>query len=229
MTSLFFIHGAGCTKNVWEAQLSAFPGSYATTLPGHHSARPARAATIAAFADAVAEELRARGTAGTVLCGSSMGGAIALELALRENLPIAGIVLIGSGARLRVAPQLFESLEADFAGASRTLARQFFAQPTPERIDAAVAEMLRVGREQTLRDFHACDAFDVTDRVGRLRIPLLAMTGEHDVLTPSKFSQWLADRVSGARARILPGAGHLAMIERPAETNAALAAFMAHP
>jgi 3-oxoadipate enol-lactonase len=88
-----------------------------------------------------------------------------------------------------------------------------------------VATMLKVGQAQTLRDFRACNAFDATERIASLRVPLLALTGERDVLTPPKFAQWFADRVPGAQARILPDAGHLAMIERPEETNAALRAF----
>ena len=56
----------------------------------------------------------------------------------------------------------------------------------------------------------------------KLGVPLLAVTGDRDVMTPPKFAQWLADRVPGAAARIVAGAGHLVMIERPAETNAAI-------
>jgi len=223
---LVFIHGAGCTADVFDAQLRAFPNSYAPALPGRNSRAEEPAATVAQFADAVAEELRFRRLADAVLCGSSMGGAVALELALREDVSLAGVVLIGSGARLRVAPQLFEQLETDFDAAAKSLARHFFAHPAPEWLDAAVKGMKAVGREQTLRDFRACDAFDVTGRIAGLRIPLLAIVGERDALTPPKFSLWLADRVSGATARILPGAGHLAMIERPAETNAAIEAFV---
>jgi pimeloyl-ACP methyl ester carboxylesterase len=54
---------------------------------------------------------------------------------------------------------------------------------------------------------------------------LLALTGVADRLTPPKFAQFFADRVEGARARILPEAGHLLMLERPNETNAEIRAF----
>jgi 3-oxoadipate enol-lactonase len=227
VTRLFFIHGAGCTADVFDAQVSAFEGSYATTLPGHGASSPGAPATVHELADAVALQLRGLPARETILCGSSMGGAIALELALRNEPSIRALALIGSGAKLRVAPALFASLEDDFEAGARSLASHFFADPSPKRVDAAVAAMARVGQAQTLRDFHACDAFDVTDRVEALTIPLVAIVGEQDVLTPPKFSVWLADRVGGASARILPGAGHLAMIERPAETNAALRAFVA--
>jgi 3-oxoadipate enol-lactonase len=219
----FFVHGSGCTGDVFAAQLAAFPDGYATTLPGH--AKPGAPATIGDFADAVAAELAANNYDEAIVCGSSMGGAIALELAVRAGPRVKAIVLLGSGSRLRVAPALFESLEGDFPAGARALAPLFFADPTPERIEATVAMMLRVGQAQTVRDFRACDAFDLTDRLGDVRIPILALTGESDRLTPPKYAQLVADRVPGGLARILPGAGHLAMVEKPEETNAALREF----
>jgi 3-oxoadipate enol-lactonase len=221
---IVFLHGAGCTSGIFAAQLAAFPGSVAVELPGHGV--PGAPESIDAFADAVAAELERRGAREAVLCGSSMGGAIALALALRDEPHVRAIVLLDSGARLRVSPKIFEALERDFHAAAEMLARLFFADPTTERVDRAVAMIERVGQAQTMRDFRACNAFDVTARLGEIHVPLLALAGEADVLTPPKLAQFVADRVDGAQARILPGAGHLPMIEQPAETNAALRAFV---
>ncbi|HTX58920.1 MAG TPA: alpha/beta fold hydrolase [Verrucomicrobiae bacterium] len=218
-----FIHGSGCTGEVFAAQSAAFAGSIAPTLPGHGT--PGSPCSIDEFADFVAAELAGRDLRDAILCGSSMGGAIALTLGLRRDPRVRALVLIGSGARLRVAPAMLERLESDFAAGARELAPWFFAEPEPARVEAAVRSMLLVGQAQTLRDFRACDAFDVTERLGELSLPLLALTGEHDRLTPPKYAAFLADRVPGASARILPGAGHLAMVERPDEANAALRAF----
>ncbi len=218
-----FLHGSGCTGEVFAAQTAAFPGSIALTLPGHTV--PGAPASIAEFADAVSQELAARDVRGAILAGNSLGGAIALELALRREPRVCAVVAIGSGAKLRVAPQILEGLERDFPAAARELAPWFFADPTPERVDAAVDLMLRVGAAQTIRDFRACDAFDVTGRLGEIALPVLALTGEHDRLTPPKYATFVADRVPGAEARIVARAGHLAMTERPDETNAALRAF----
>jgi 3-oxoadipate enol-lactonase len=157
-----------------------------------------------------------------------MGGAIALELALRRDPHVRGVVMLDSGARLRVAPAMLARLDEDFDGAVRELAQLFYAHPTPERLNASVAMMHAVGRAQTLRDFQACDAFNRIDRLEEVDLPLLALTGERDVLTPSKFATTLADRIPGATARIVPDAGHLAMVERPGDVNDALLAFVNH-
>jgi pimeloyl-ACP methyl ester carboxylesterase len=157
-----------------------------------------------------------------------MGGAIALELALRRERRVRAIVMLSSGARLRVGPAFLEQIETDFAVAARELPRYFYAQPSPEQLAASARMMLEVGPAQTLRDFRACNAFDRIDRLGEVSLPLLALTGDADVMTPPKFAQALADRVPGALARIVPQAGHLVITERPADVNGALRAFVNH-
>lgn len=222
--TLLFIHGAGCLPRVFEAQLAAFSDAIAVNLPGHGT--PGSCTSIAEFADAVAAEMRSRGIDRAILAGSSMGGAIALELALRRDPRVAGLVLLGSSARLRVAPAILEGLADDFPATAVALADAFYADLTPERIAGSVEMMLEVGQTQTLRDFTACDAFDARERVYEIEVPLLALTGEQDRLTPPKFAEFFVGRVPRASARIVPGAGHLVFIERPDETNDAIDSFV---
>lgn len=222
--TLLFIHGAGFTGECFSEQTAAFPGSLAPNLPGH--LEEGEAHSVSDSADFIARYIEERSLSDVVLCGHSMGGAVALELALRRHPALRGLVLLGSGGRLRVAPAVFDRMQADFEEGARFIAGFFFAEPSPERIDWAVASMRAVGAEQTLRDFRACDAFDVLPRLGEIALPLLAFTGEQDRMTPPKFAQAFADRVPGAETRIVSGAGHLVMVERPAETNAAVAAFL---
>jgi pimeloyl-ACP methyl ester carboxylesterase len=224
--TLAFVHGAGCTPAAFGDFPQRFAGSVTLALPGR-CGDASSPSSVEAFADFVAGSLAGFGD-DIVLCGHSMGGAVALEATLRGGVTgIRGLVLLGSGSRLRVAPAIFEQLEADFAAAARRLAGWFFADPTPERLDAAVADMLVVGQAQTVRDFRACDAFDAGPRLHELRVPVLAVTGARDAMTPPKYAQSLADRVPSGSARIIPDAGHFAMIERPDEVADAIAAFAA--
>lgn len=223
--TLLFVHGAGCTTEVFEAQLQAFPGARAPNLPGHRCA--GSPSSIAEFADAIDAYVREARLDRVVMAGHSMGAAIALEAALRRLPWLQGAILIGGGARMRVAPAILDGLRSDFEGTCRMLASYFFADPAPERMEKTVRMMRSVGPEQMLRDFLACDAFDVLDRLGDVAVPLLAVTGEADRLAPAKHALALAGRVPGAQARIVPGAGHFVMAERPAETNEAISAFLA--
>ena len=222
--TLVFIHGSGCTGAAFAQQTAAFPDSVALTLAGH--ATPGTPTTIAEMADDVVRQCSEREIAAAVFAGNSMGGAVALELALRQLPVVCGIVLIGSGAKLRVAPAIFEAMASDFPAAARMLAGYFFSPGGGRFAQGAVEQMLLVGREQTERDFHACDAFEVSARLPEIDVPLLALTGEFDVMTPPKYGAFVADRVRGASARIVAGAGHLAMVERPDDTNEALRAFV---
>jgi pimeloyl-ACP methyl ester carboxylesterase len=221
---LVFIHGAGCLPRVFDAQLAAFPHSRAIALPGHGT--PGEPSSIDAFVDALAADLDATGSKRVVLAGSSLGGAIALTLALRRDPRIACVALLGSSAALRVTPSIFEAIDADFPTAAGMLAGMFYHEQRPEWIEDSARMMLEVGQAQTRRDFEACNAYDIRQRLEEIDVPLLALTGEHDVMTPPKFALSLADRVPGAQARIVGGAGHLLFVERPAETNDALRAFV---
>jgi pimeloyl-ACP methyl ester carboxylesterase len=222
--TLIFIHGAGFTGACFENQLRYFSGSRAPNLPGHLS--HGEPATIDDFADAIEQYVEQESLQDVIACGHSMGGAVALAVALRGRIQLRGIALLGAGARLRVAPDILQDLQSDFQTTVRNLASLFFAEASEERIEWAAGSMLSVGADQTLRDFRACNAFDVLARLSEIRVQLLALTGEHDVMTPPKYALALADRVPRGQARIIPGAGHFVMVERPVETNAALATFI---
>lgn len=224
--TLIFLHGAGCTGAVFDRQMAAFPAAQAPNLPGHGV--PGAPRTIADFAAAAADAVRRCGDEEVVLAGHSMGGAIALELAISGDLPqLRGLVLIGSGARLRVAPAMLVGLQQDFEATIAGIAGFFYADPTPEQLAESIAAMRATGPEQLLADFTACNAFDAFDRLDRVTVPALALTGDADRMTPPKYAQALADRIPGGQARIIEGAGHFVMRERPAATNAAISAFLA--
>jgi pimeloyl-ACP methyl ester carboxylesterase len=218
VTTLSFIPGAGCTSDIFAAQLHAFPHALVVDLPDGGE-------SIESLADAVSTQLLARGE-GVILCGFSMGAAVALELAARNDPSVRGVVALGAGARLRVAPALLTQLDTDFEGATRTIAGYLYAD-APEEVVARTAGMMRgIGQPRCSRDFLACDRFDIRERLGGIAVPVLAITGERDVMTPPKYAEFLADRIPGATTRIIPGAGHMVMAERPGETNDAIRAFV---
>lgn len=219
-----FIHGAGCLADVFAAQAEAFPDALVPRLPGHGVA--GTATTLDECADAVAELIESAHEGEMILAGHSMGGAIALVLALRADPRIRGVVLLGGGARMRVAAPVLQRLRDDFEAASTELARSFYAAPTEKLCAESLRQMHAVGREQTVRDFEACNGFDVRERLAGLSVPLLALTGTQDVLMPAKLGEEAASRVPRGEARTIDGAGHMLMIERPDDTNELLRTFV---
>lgn len=222
--TLLCIHGAGFTGRVFEAQRAAFADLQAPDLPGHDNA--GEAASVEQFADYVEAYIQAEGLSRVVLCGHSLGGAIALQLALRALPQIRALVLVGSGARLRVNAPLLEGLQHDFKSTARSIAGLLYADSRSPLVAQATQSFIRVGQAQTLRDFLACNAFDVTAQLSKINLPVLAITGRQDVMTPPKYAQALAAGVLNGSFMLIKNAGHMVMQERPAETNAAVKDFV---
>jgi pimeloyl-ACP methyl ester carboxylesterase len=64
------------------------------------------------------------------------------------------------------------------------------------------------------------------DRLGEIEIPLLAVSATDDVMTPPKYSQYLADHMQNARAVTIPGGTHFVFAEKPQEVNRAIEDFL---
>ena len=232
--TICFVHGSGGSKDVWKAQArlsDRFP-VVALDLSGHGDSDDidddggaSGSGALAAYADdavAVAAE-----TGASVLCGNSLGGAVALRVALDRDLALDGLVLAGTGAKLAVADPLRETLATDFDRAIELLHEpdRLFHDAPPEHVELSRAGMRDCGRAVTERDFRACHAFDVRDRLDEIAVPSLAVVGEHDELTPVEYHDYLAERIDDCERAVIEGAAHLAMLERPTAFNAALAAF----
>lgn len=226
------IHGSGGSKAVWKSQSrlsDRFP-IVTLDLSGHgHSddvdAKPGYE-TLGAYADDVVAVADA--TDATVLCGNSLGGAVALWIALERDLPIDGLILAGTGAKLAVLRDLLDWLESDFDRAIEFLHGddRLFHDAAAEYVELSKAAMRETGRAVTERDFQSCHSFDVRDRLEEIEIPALAVVGEHDGLTPPRYHDFLAERIDDCTRAVVADAAHLAMIEQPTAFNAVVAEFL---
>jgi pimeloyl-ACP methyl ester carboxylesterase len=224
-----FLHGAGGTHQHWLYQVRDLTPSptYALDLPGHGRSEGPGRDCITAYGDWVVAFLDAAGLERAVLVGHSMGGGIALDLALRVPWRLAGLGLVATGARLRVAPAILEALQQDPEAAVQLISEWAFGPETP-------AEMARLGRRQMQAippdiihgDFVACDTFDVMQQVDQIAIPTLVLCGTRDILTPAKYSVYLRDHLQDATLQLVEGAGHMVMVERPGAVVQALTALI---
>jgi pimeloyl-ACP methyl ester carboxylesterase len=223
---LIFIHGSGGCKESWQYQTQHFEGSEAINLPGHPDGDLLE--TIDAYVAWVRGYIKEKGYQDVVLAGHSLGGAIALLYALDYPEDLKGIVLVGSGARLRVHPSFLEGLEkaiedpAMWAEASAST----YDLIKPELADIIKKRADENGPGAFLNDLKACDKFDVMDRIESLTVPLLAVCGDQDVMTPPKYSNYLVEKIAGAKAVIIPGGTHFVFAEKPDEVNQAIDEFL---
>jgi len=226
--SFLFLHGAGGTHRHWGKQIQGIQDGtlVALDLPGHGRSKGEGCQTIEGYADLVVEFMAALYLESPTVVGHSMGGAIALDLALRYGDRLSDLVLVGTGARLRVMPSLLQGLRGEFESTVDLLCRYAYGlSASEEMVRLGREEMLAAGPAVLLGDLTACDRFDVMGRLGEVRLPTLVICGEEDRLTPLKYSQFLVQHIRGARLVTIPEAGHMVMLEKPQETTDAIAGF----
>ncbi len=228
---LVLIHGSGGTRLHWPPEVRRMPTAkvYALDLPGHGKSPSPAAESIEGYVEAVLGWIEVNLDRPAVLAGHSLGGAITLALAGLAPGKLAGIALVGSGARLRVHPSILSGSDnpATFPDAvDQIMEWAFGPQAAPRLVQLARRRMLEVPPAVLHADFRACDEFDMMDQLERIKPPALILCGSEDRLTPLKYSEFLAARLPAARLETIPGAGHMVMLEQPAAVAAALASFL---
>jgi pimeloyl-ACP methyl ester carboxylesterase len=161
--------------------------------------------------------------------GHSIGGAVAMQLALDFPSQVQALILIGTGAKLGVYPAILEGLRLNYGRAiNLTIGQMAFAKNTDSKlIERAKQEALRCSPEVSLADFQACNAFDLRKRLSEIAVPTLILVGDEDKLTPPKWSRYLNEHISNSRLEVIPGAGHFVQQEQPEAVNHAISTFLA--
>jgi pimeloyl-ACP methyl ester carboxylesterase len=229
---VILIHGAGGTHLHWPTQIRRLPGHrvYALDLPGHGKSEGRGSQTIESYCQSIVKWMENIQVFRGVIVGHSMGGAIALTMALQHPERVLALSLVGSGARLRVTPVILEnsSSPTTFPIAIKAIMDRAFSHHTDPRLKELAAQKMETTRPSVLHgDFRACNAFDTMANINKIRFPTLVICGQDDQLTPVRYSQYLADQMPKAQARIIPEAGHMVMLEQPHEVANELSAFLA--
>ena len=156
-----------------------------------------------------------------------------MTLALRHPPWLAGLVLTGTGARLRVSSRLLELLHTDYPAAVAMIVRESLP-PMSEpltykqkiRLSGISRHILRTPQSVTLADYETCDRFDVMPEVGEIDVPTLCIVGALDSMTPPKYSHYLHSHIDNSRLEIIEGAGHMLPLEKPEEYNERVLKFL---
>ena len=226
---ILLVHGSGGDHTLWSYQVKGLRERFsvaAVDLNGHGRSTLREGDGLETYTQDVLAVLE-RLSPNTLLVGHSLGGALVLNVALRHPEMIGGIGLIGTGARLRVLPEILELVEQDFDRAIELILEWAFSKnPQPELVAKAKEQMRANGQRALLRDLLTCDAFDVMGKLNQIEVPALIICGREDRLTPVKYAEYLRDHIPNATLRIIDGAGHMVMLERPAELNKAVWNFL---
>ncbi len=227
---LVLVHGSGGSSLSYYYQTRRFPDADAVNLPGHSVGAPS--ASVELYAEWLHGYVRGKGYRDVVLGGHSLGGAIVLTYALTYPEEVRGLVTVGTGARLRVHPDVLaecQAAETDKAARERWLRARAanYAKVAPDVRAMLLKKADEIGPAVMRGDLLCCDRFDIMDRIGRVRAPALICQGDEDVMTPVKYGRFLAEKLPAATLEVVPGGTHQVMLEKPEAVNAAIERFLA--
>jgi pimeloyl-ACP methyl ester carboxylesterase len=229
-STLVFIHGSAGSSLLWRAQvdgLAARANTVALDLPGHGQSGGSGLSRVADYARALTAFLVAINAPGPIPCGLSLGGAIAQQLLIDSADRFKAGILIGTGARLRVMPEILEAVRTDFPKFVAMVDQYSFSAKTPPaRKAASLSDLRAASAEVAYGDFSACDRFDVMAQLSVIRVPVLVVSASDDQLTPPKYADFLEANIPQASRARIADAGHMAPVEKPAEVNRAIHDFL---
>lgn len=228
--TVLLIHGAGSSHLTWPAALRRLPHTavYALDLAGHGRSQLPGRQTIADYAQDVLDFIETLSLKNLFLIGHSMGGAIAQQVGLAAPPAVAGLILLGTGAKLRVSPQILAAAEEDLATAVTLINQHLWGNQPAESVMSHNRQiMMDCQPDVLLGDFIACNQFDLREKLPEIMLPTLVISSQNDQMTPPKFGEFLAAHLPQAEFALLAQAGHMMMLEAPEAVAELVHAFLA--
>ena len=249
---ILLLHGLGASKITWLPVLVPLAERHRVIvpdLPGHgESDKPRHEYTPRFYARIVRHLMDALGVERAAVVGNSLGGRIAIELALRSPRRVAALALLDPsvpGLRWRYAmgftrvfPTKIGAIPFPFRERwMEVMIRRLFAQPDRlpnEGYAAAAAEFIRIYRNPVARmAFFSTLRHIVTERpdsffasLRRIKQPALIIFGDQDRLVPPRLGVRLAQHLPSSQFMVLPDVGHVPQFEATEETLALITAFL---
>ncbi len=225
------IHGASGNHLYWPAEIRRLPGFrvFAPDLPGHGKSGGRGFQSVENYVEPLVGWLDELGIYRIVVVGHSMGSAIALMIALKYPERLEGQILIGGGARLKVAPKLLEFAESPttWRNAVHLIVDWSFSAQAPVRLKELAEKRMEEGRASVLLgDLQACSAFDFTEQIDQVKTPTLILCGAEDRMTPIRNSEYLAEKLPDAKLERISGAGHMVQLEQPETVASKILEFL---
>lgn len=215
---LVLIHGAGGQHLNWPPQLRRLDRVpvYAPDLSGHGQSGGDGRQSIDAYVADVLAFLDGLGLKKVIVGGHSMGGAIAMQLALDHPERVEGLILAATGARLRVGPDLLNRVLTDYDAVIDFIIEHTYGPEADDELKYLARLELRRARPEVVHgDYVACDSFDVMDKISGIKVPTLILAGDKDQMTPPKYAAYLAEHIGKADRVVLDPAGHMILSEFP--------------
>lgn len=240
---VLLVHGFPLHGGMWRDQHTALAHDYRVLAPdlrGYGRSTlgdwPDDATTLGRYADDLAALLDAAGLESAVVVGFSMGGYIALEMLRRCPERVAALVMMdtrviaddeaGRAGRLKMAAHAAEWGAKRIAGMMRP--KLLASDASDEAVQQTLGQIESADPAAIAASQLAMAARpDSTELLGQYAGPLLAIVGEHDEISPPDEMRGFAQAAPRGEFVEIPGAGHMAPIERPTAVTDTLRAWLA--
>jgi pimeloyl-ACP methyl ester carboxylesterase len=228
--ALIFIHGSGGNSNIWHNQLklNVDYNVIAIDLPSHSKSDKFKNLSLDLYTDVLRQLINILSLKSVVLGGHSLGGAVIQDYYFKFPNEVSGLLLIGTGGRLRVSPAILKAIKNDYNNYVENLfAGAFYRKTSNDILLNTKQETLKTSGDVTYSDFSICDRFDTLAKTPTIQIPCLIICGSEDSLTPVKYSEYFHKKLEFSELIIIKEAGHMVMVEKPEEVNSSIEKFIA--
>ncbi|MCS7178794.1 MAG: alpha/beta hydrolase [Anaerolineae bacterium] len=237
---VLLLHGLGSVGADWQFQFAPLAGAgyrvLAPDLRGFGRSSAPSEVSIQVMAQDMALFLEKMEAIPAHIVGLSLGGTVALQLALDHPEMVRRLVLVNTLARLHfpsLSNRLYflaRAILSRFLGPEKQaamVARRLFPHPHQqdlrERIIRRISQTNPCAYRSAMRSLLR---FDVTARLGELRMPVLVVTGAEDTTIPLPIQQALAQGIPGARHVVVEKSGHGIIADNPDVFNRILLEFL---
>jgi len=230
--ALVCIHGAADNQHAYDRLLDLLPGrsTYAINLPGRAGTEGPAAESVQQMERFVTELVRSQVDGRYVVVGHSLGGAVAIEHALASPERLEGLILLATGARLRVHPMILTLFDQGRASGKLPPMPSWMHEKgiRPELLAEAARKRELTPVSTGAADWHAADAFDRMEALGDIEVPTLVIGGTDDPLTPPKYAEYLAAHIPRAELHLLERASHMLVVDRAPQIASVIESFLSN-
>jgi sigma-B regulation protein RsbQ len=244
---MVFAHGYGCDQNMWRLVAPAFSGEYQTVVFDFVGAGgsdlsaydPQRYASLPGYAADVVDVIRALDLRDVIFVGHSVSAMIGVLAAAREPDRFAALVLVAPSPRYlnddgyvggfteADIEELLASLDRNYLGWSSTMAPVIMGNADRPELGAELtASFCRTDPEIAKRFARATFLSDNRADLARVTLPTLVLQCADDPIAPDSVGEYVHAAIPGSTLVRLQATGHCPNLSAPAETLAAIAAFV---
>jgi pimeloyl-ACP methyl ester carboxylesterase len=235
---LVLVHGVGAESRSWD-EVAARLGGFRVIrldLRGHGRSDPIRGSIRAEdFARDVTDVMDALDVKAARVAGFSLGGAVALALALGAPRRVEKLAVISAVCgrtpeeRSRAAERVEFLRKNGLAAIAESNRERWFTDAFraahSDKVEARVQQLLACDAESYQESFRVFSTTDYAERLHEIHAPALVATGEHDGGSTPRMARLMHERIAGSKLEILPGLRHGLLVEAPERVAALLDRF----